>query len=242
MSKRRVVVTGLGIVSPVGNSIPLAWENILAGKSGIGPITNFDVSDFPVRFGGEIRDFDVSAYIPAKDARRMGAFIHYGIAAACQAIEDSGIEITAANAARAGVAIGSGIGGGMAAGACCEGIARQPETSGPATITMLLGQAVTQTPAIFGLLVSFILLFKSYPESNALTDSMALLSAGLCMGFGGIGPGIGNGFTAKEAVSWVSRNVENSALLSRTMLVGMAVAQSTAIYAMVVALVLIFVV
>jgi len=111
LSKRRVVVTGLGIVSPVGNSIPLAWDNILAGKSGIGPITNFDVSDFPVRFGGEIRDFDVSGYIPAKDARRMGAFIHYGIAAACQAIEDSGIEITAANAARAGVAIGSGIGG-----------------------------------------------------------------------------------------------------------------------------------
>ncbi len=111
MSKRRVVVTGLGIVSPVGNSIPVAWDNIVAGKSGIGPITHFDVSDFSVRFGGEIRDFDASSYIPAKDARRMGAFIHYGIAAACQAIEDSGIEITPANASRAGVAIGSGIGG-----------------------------------------------------------------------------------------------------------------------------------
>jgi len=95
----------------VGNSVPLAWDNILAGKSGIGPIGNFDVSEFPVRFGGEVRDFDVSGYIPAKDARRMGTFIHYGIAAACQAIEDSGIEITAANASRAGVAIGSGIGG-----------------------------------------------------------------------------------------------------------------------------------
>jgi 3-oxoacyl-[acyl-carrier-protein] synthase II len=111
LSRRRVVVTGLGIVSPVGNSIPVAWENILAGNSGIGPISNFDVSDFPVRFGGEIRDFDVSDYIPRKDARRMGTFIHYGIAAACQAIEDSGIEITAANASRVGVAIGSGIGG-----------------------------------------------------------------------------------------------------------------------------------
>jgi len=111
VSKRRVVVTGLGIVSPVGNSIPVAWDNIVAGKSGIGPITHFDVSDFSVRFGGEIRDFDASSYIPAKDARRMGAFIHYGIAAACQAIEDSGIEITPANASRAGVAIGSGIGG-----------------------------------------------------------------------------------------------------------------------------------
>jgi 3-oxoacyl-[acyl-carrier-protein] synthase II len=111
LSRRRVVVTGLGIVSPVGNSTPVAWENILAGNSGIGPISNFDVSDFPVRFGGEIRDFDVSGYIPKKDARRMGTFIHYGIAAACQAIEDSGIEITAANASRVGVAIGSGIGG-----------------------------------------------------------------------------------------------------------------------------------
>jgi 3-oxoacyl-[acyl-carrier-protein] synthase II len=106
-----VVVTGLGIVSPVGNSIKVAWDNILSGKSGIGPITNFDASDFPVRFAGEIRDFDVSQYIASKDARRMGAFIHYGIAAASQAVEDSGIEITGDNASRAGVAIGSGIGG-----------------------------------------------------------------------------------------------------------------------------------
>jgi 3-oxoacyl-[acyl-carrier-protein] synthase II len=111
VSRRRVVVTGLGIISPVGNSIAAAWENILAGRSGIGPITNFDVSDFPVRIAGEIRDFDVSDYIPGKDARRMGAFIHYGIAAASQAIADSGLEITASNATRAGVAIGSGIGG-----------------------------------------------------------------------------------------------------------------------------------
>jgi 3-oxoacyl-[acyl-carrier-protein] synthase II len=111
LSRRRVVVTGLGIVSPVGNSVKDAWVNILAGNSGIGPITRFDVADFPVRFAGEIRGFDVSEYIPGKDARRMGAFIHYGVAAACQAIADSGIEITAANAGRAGVAIGSGIGG-----------------------------------------------------------------------------------------------------------------------------------
>jgi 3-oxoacyl-[acyl-carrier-protein] synthase II len=111
VSRRRVVVTGLGIISPVGNSIDAAWENILAGKSGIGPITNFDVADFPVRFAGEIRGFDVSDYIPGKDARRMGAFIHYGIAAASQAIADSGLEINETNATRAGVAIGSGIGG-----------------------------------------------------------------------------------------------------------------------------------
>lgn len=111
MSKRRVVVTGLGIISPVGNGVQAAWENILAGNSGIGPIANFDASGFPVRFAGEIRDFNAGDYIPGKEARRMGAFIHYGIAAACQAISDSGIEITDANAARAGVAIGSGIGG-----------------------------------------------------------------------------------------------------------------------------------
>jgi len=111
LSRRRVVVTGLGIVSPVGNNVKAAWGNILAGNSGIGPVTRFDVADFPVRFAGEIRDFDVSQYIPVKDARRMGAFIHYGIAAASQAIADSGIEITAANATRTGVAIGSGIGG-----------------------------------------------------------------------------------------------------------------------------------
>ena len=101
----------MGVVSPVGNSVKAAWDNVLAGKSGIAPITSFDIADFPVRFGGEIRDFDVSQYIPKKDARRMGAFIHYGIAAASQAIEDSGIQITESNASRAGVAIGSGIGG-----------------------------------------------------------------------------------------------------------------------------------
>jgi len=111
LSKRRVVVTGLGIVSPVGNSVAEAWGNICAGNSGIGPVENFDASAFPVRFGGEVRNFDVSQYINSKDARRMGAFIHYGIAAASQAIRDAGIEITEANAARAGVAIGSGIGG-----------------------------------------------------------------------------------------------------------------------------------
>lgn len=111
MSKRRVVITGLGIVSPVGNDIKSAWGNILAGKSGIGPITNFDAADFPVRFCGEVRDFDVTEYITAKDARRMGEFIHYGIAAASQAINDAGLETSEADAARTGVAIGSGIGG-----------------------------------------------------------------------------------------------------------------------------------
>jgi len=111
LSRRRVVVTGLGIVSPVGNSVDVAWGSILAGKSGIGPITRIDVSAFPVRFGGEVRNFDITQYLPAKDARKMAPFIHYGIAAASQAISDSGLIIDEDNAERTGVAIGSGIGG-----------------------------------------------------------------------------------------------------------------------------------
>ena len=107
---------------------------------------------------------------------------------------------------------------------------------------MLVGQAVAQTPSIFGLLVSFILMFKTFPESTALSASMALLAAGICTGFGGIGPGLGNGMTAEGAVKWVARNVEHAGDLMRIMLVGQAVSQSTAIYAMVVSLVLIFVV
>jgi F0F1-type ATP synthase membrane subunit c/vacuolar-type H+-ATPase subunit K len=106
---------------------------------------------------------------------------------------------------------------------------------------MLVGQAVAQTPSIFGLLVSFILMFKTFPESMQLQSAMALLSAGLCTGLGGIGPGVGNGMAAEGAVRWVARNVTYAADLMRTMLVGQAVSQSTAIYAMVVSLVLIFV-
>ena len=111
MAKRRVVVTGLGIISPVGLSVTEAWDNILAGKSGIAPITAFDASGFTTRFGGSVKDFDVTEYMSAKDAKKMDPFIHYGIAAAKQAIEDSGLEVTEANAERIGVAIGSGIGG-----------------------------------------------------------------------------------------------------------------------------------
>jgi len=139
-------------------------------------------------------------------------------------------------------AIGSGIGGGLAAGASCEGVARSPEAVGPVTTTMLVGQAVAQTPSIFGLLISFVLVFKTFPETTALQTAMVLLGAGLCMGFGGIGPGIGNGMAAEGAVRWVARRVDHAGDLMRTMLVGQAVSQSTAIYAMVVSLVLIFVV
>jgi 3-oxoacyl-[acyl-carrier-protein] synthase II len=111
VSKRRVVVTGLGIISPVGLTIAEAWSNILAGKSGIRPITSFDVSEFSVRFAGTIEGFEVTDYINKKDARKMDTFIHYGVAAGIQAIRDSGLEITEANAERIGVSIGSGIGG-----------------------------------------------------------------------------------------------------------------------------------
>ncbi len=111
MSRRRVVITGLGIVSPVGNNVPVAWQAILNGRSGIAPIEKFDVSAFPVRFGGEVRDFDVTRYLSAKDARKMSEFIHYGIAAASEAMEDAGLEIGDDQAHRAGLAIGSGIGG-----------------------------------------------------------------------------------------------------------------------------------
>ncbi|BCX82275.1 3-oxoacyl-[acyl-carrier-protein] synthase II [Methylomarinovum caldicuralii] len=111
MSERRVVITGLGILCPVGNSVAEAWENILAGRSGIGPIEYFDVSQFSTRFGGTVKHFDVTEYIPAKEARKMDPFIHYGIAAACQAFDDAGLEVSEANAEMIGVAIGAGIGG-----------------------------------------------------------------------------------------------------------------------------------
>ncbi len=111
MSKRRVVITGLGAVTPVGLNVKDSWENILAGKSGIAPITSFDVSEFTARFGGSIKDFDITSIIPRKDAKKMDTFIHYGIAAGKEAIEDSGLVVTDENAERIGVAIGSGIGG-----------------------------------------------------------------------------------------------------------------------------------
>ncbi len=111
MSKRRVVVTGLGIVSPVGNDLNTAWGNIVAGRSGIGPITNFDVSAFPTRIAGEVRDFDPALWIPAKDVKKMDSFIHYGVAAALMAIADAGLVIDDSNAERTGALIGSGIGG-----------------------------------------------------------------------------------------------------------------------------------
>ncbi|WP_265950303.1 beta-ketoacyl-ACP synthase II [Dechloromonas sp. A34] len=112
MARRRVVITGLGLVSPVGNTVEEAWQNILAGRSGIANITKFDTSTFPVRFAGEVKNFDITSYISAKDARRMDDFIHFGLAAGIQAVRDAGLDKeNVVDLERVGVAIGSGIGG-----------------------------------------------------------------------------------------------------------------------------------
>jgi len=109
--KRRVVITGMGMVGPVGLTVDESWKNILAGNSGIRPLEHFDVSAFPTRFGGSVWGFDAANYIAPKEAKKMDPFIHYGLAAGKEAFEDSGIEVTEENAPRIGVAIGSGIGG-----------------------------------------------------------------------------------------------------------------------------------
>ena len=111
MQKRRIVVTGLGVVSPVGIGAETSWSNLVAGKSGITRISKFDPSNFASQIAGEVKDFDVSQYLPAKEARRMDVFIQYGLAAAIEAVKDSGIVATEENAERIGVSIGSGIGG-----------------------------------------------------------------------------------------------------------------------------------
>ena len=111
MSKRRVVITGLGLISPVGNDVATGWNNLVAGKSGIGPITRFDASALSTRFAGEVKDFDPAAWLPPKEVRHFDTFIHYGVAAGLQAVRDSGLEVTEANADRIGCMVGSGIGG-----------------------------------------------------------------------------------------------------------------------------------
>lgn len=111
MSKRRVVITGLGMVSPVGNDVASSWASIIAGRSGIGPITHFDASTFPTQIAGEVRDFDPSAWIAPKDVKKMDPFIHYGIAASMQALDDAGLKPHEHDEERIGVAVGAGIGG-----------------------------------------------------------------------------------------------------------------------------------
>jgi 3-oxoacyl-[acyl-carrier-protein] synthase II len=109
--KRRVVITGLGIVSPVGNDIESAWDNIVNGRSGVTRITRFDASGLNAQIAGEVKDFDITHYMTAKEAKQMDTFIHYGVAAGVQAWRDAGLEVTEANADRIGVIVGSGIGG-----------------------------------------------------------------------------------------------------------------------------------
>ena len=110
-NRRRVVVTGLGCISPVGNTVAASWDALLAGKSGIATITKFDASAFSTHFAGEVKGFNIEEYIPGKEARHMDTFIHYGMAAGMQAMQDSGLAVTEANAERIGVLVGSGIGG-----------------------------------------------------------------------------------------------------------------------------------
>ena len=109
-SERRVVVTGMGLVSPVGNDLTTAWDNITNGRSGIQDLTAFDVSGFASRIGGEVREFDPNDYMAPKEVRKYDPFIHYGVAAAVQAMQDSGLEITEENAPRVGCMVGAGIG------------------------------------------------------------------------------------------------------------------------------------
>lgn len=111
MARRRVVVTGMGMLTPLGNSVEASWAGIVAGKSGISNIDHFDTANYPTRFAGIVRDFDVEPYMPAKDARRLDECIQYGLAAGMQALADSGLAVTEGNAHRIGVAAGSGIGG-----------------------------------------------------------------------------------------------------------------------------------
>lgn len=111
MSRRRVVITGMGMLSPLGNDVPSSWQGILAGRSGIGLIEHMDLSAYSTRFGGSVKNFDVEQYLPAKEARKLDLFIQYGLAASFQAVRDSGLEVTDANRERIGVAMGSGIGG-----------------------------------------------------------------------------------------------------------------------------------
>jgi 3-oxoacyl-[acyl-carrier-protein] synthase II len=111
VSKRRVVVTGMGLISPLGSAVETVWQAILAGESGIGPITRFDVSHFPVRFGGQVKGFEPSRYFNTKELRRMDEFMHYGVAAGIQAVEDSAIDFTQTDTTRCGAVCGAGIGG-----------------------------------------------------------------------------------------------------------------------------------
>jgi F-type H+-transporting ATPase subunit c len=137
-------------------------------------------------------------------------------------------------------AIGSGVGAGLPAGTACVGIVRQPANSSKILTTMLLGSAVCQTPAIFGMVISFLLLFMDFSSVPVYPGWAALLGAGLCTGLAAIGPGVGNGLTSMDAVTGVARNPDTGTNINRVMLIGLSVAQSTAIYGFLISLILLF--
>ena len=124
MAKRRVVITGIGILSPLGNDLASSWDGIVNGRSGIGPITHFDATNFATRIAGEVKGFDASEWIAPKDVKKMDPFVHYGVAGGVMAIRDAGIDVRESDAERIGVAIGAGIGDGIAGNALIAGIAR----------------------------------------------------------------------------------------------------------------------
>jgi 3-oxoacyl-[acyl-carrier-protein] synthase II len=153
VSRRRVVVTGLGLVSPVGNSVPEAWDNLTAGRSGIARITKFDPAAFKAQIAGEVKNFDVSTYLSAKEARRMDTFIHFGMAAGIQALRDAGLDTEQGDAERIGVNIGSGIGGlPMIEGTHDDYLAGGPRKISPFFIPGTIGNMISGNLSImFGL-------------------------------------------------------------------------------------------
>ena len=159
---------------------------------------------------------------------------------------EGGDTVTAAALLGAGLCIGFGVIGpgyglGLCAGSACEGLGRQPRSSGPIMVNMLMGQAVAQTPGIFALVVSFLLMFLRFEAAGIMTIA-AVLGAGLSTGLGSVGPGLGSGFAAAKAVEGIGKRTVNAAVVTRTMLLGQAVTQSTSIYSMVVSFLLMFVV
>ena len=170
MSRRRVVVTGLGCVSPVGNTVDEAWANIIAGKSGIGTISRFDASTFSCQIAGEVRNFNLDTYMSAKEARTMDTFIHYGIAAAAQAVADSGLPTGDAlgdeEATRIGCVIGSGIGGlplieNMHTEYTNRGARRISPFFVPATIINMTGGHVSMRFGFKGLNIAIVIAFTT---------------------------------------------------------------------------------
>ncbi|HIG40433.1 MAG TPA: beta-ketoacyl-[acyl-carrier-protein] synthase II [Gammaproteobacteria bacterium] len=153
MNNRRVVITGMGMLSPLGASLDTSWEGLIAGKSGITPITSFDTEGYPVRFGGAVPEFDMDAYLSPKEARRMDGFIQFGMVAGIQAMKDSGLEVTDENRHRIGVAVGSGIGGIVTIETCYDIVLnRGPKKVTPFFVpSCIINMVAGQLSIMFGL-------------------------------------------------------------------------------------------